>query len=838
MQNFFFHQKISAFWVTFTLATALAILAGCGSGTANTGGTGGTASAAAVPSLTIELTQNGVTTNSIPSGATVTAAATFKNASGIAVTNSVVTFTSSDATLSTMTPINGTALTNASGIATITLTAGASTGGAATLTASAQLTTVVAGVSTTVPVTGTVGYSVGQGATLTVSAPTFGIGGAPNTLSAYGTTSISVTVASGGVPVTSPQLVTFASTCAVNGKAVVSPPVYTLNGVATASYRDNGCAGSDLITVSVAGIISAPSLLTVTPPSSGSIQFVSATPPYINLKGTGGKETSVVVFKVMDVGGNPISGKTVTFNVDINATAGGVTLTPTPSIAISDSNGLVQTIVNSGPVSTPVRIAASTPGTGSTILNSTSNALTITTGIPDQDSFSLAASTFNIEGWDIAGVQTVLTARLSDHFNNPVPENTPVNFITEGGSIIGSCSTGADTTLTTSSSTTGSTTKGNGWCTTTLTSGAPRPQSTRNGWGRATVLAYAVGEESFTDYNGNGWADVRPIFSPLFIPSEMIDANGNSTDLGEAWVDYNENGSFEQNGEPFIDFNNNLETPTTYVPGVYDSPDGFYSGVLCDNVNLKDPSNPAAGTRSAPNSCAASRTIHVRRSTVIVFSTSRAIITITPAQYTFASAINPTIPALTVQIPVTAADNGKYAWNETTNSFWQVVAGVWTGPVARPTSIALPPCNPDLIGPPPPFGNSPLPVIVTVVDENGNAMPAGTKVDFSIANNGQITSDKLYTVPNTNSCRTSNPAGITGAITPFPGCDGLSALASETPGFGDIPVSLMTDASYTAAILAPPTPAVCSDTTHSGTFTVKVTSPSGVITTATMPVTD
>ena len=93
------------------------------------------------------------------------------------------------------------------------------------------------------------GYAVGAPA-VTVSAPVLGVGAA--SLSAFGTTSLTVTVNSGGTPVTTPQNVTFSSSCASSGKAVLSTAVATVNGVATGSYRDNGCAGTDSITATAA----------------------------------------------------------------------------------------------------------------------------------------------------------------------------------------------------------------------------------------------------------------------------------------------------------------------------------------------------------------------------------------------------------------------------------------------------------------------------------------------------------------------------------------------------------------------------------------------------------
>jgi hypothetical protein len=213
----------------------------------------------------------------------------------------------------------------------------------------------------------------------------------------------------------------------------------------------------------------------------------------------------------------------------------------------------------------------------------------VTTGIPAQDSFSLSATKLNFEAWNVDGNTTLINARLADHFRNPVPDGTAVNFTAEGGSIVGSCQTVGGT------------------CSVALTGQSPRPTD-----GRVTVLAYAVGEESFTDLNGNGVADLvsKDKVTGAVLGNEMMDINGISTDLPEAYRDDNENGIHDV-GETYIDFNKN---------GSYDAADGKFSGVLCDNVTAP-PTGSSAGT------CAATKSLHVRGQLVIVFSGSFAVIT-------------------------------------------------------------------------------------------------------------------------------------------------------------------------------------------------------------------
>ncbi|MDO8413660.1 MAG: hypothetical protein Q7S51_07730 [Gallionellaceae bacterium] len=598
----------------------LVVLTGCGSGpqTGTTGST--TTTTTALPTLTIALAST-----TLPTQAT----ATVRDAAGALVSGVVVTF-ATDATLATMSPSTGTALTNSSGVATINLAATVGTaGGATNITATAQ----VAGTT----VSSLIGFTVGAVAvpSLTMSAPTFGAA----SISALGTTSVDVSVFSAGVLVTTPQTVTFSSPCASAGKAVLTPSASTIAGVATVSYRDINCAGTDLVTAST-GTISSSATITVAASSAGSIQFISASPTTISLQGTGGVEVSQVTFKVVDVGGSPIGGKVVTFT--LSTSTGGITLTPTPATATSGPDGLVVTNVNAGTVSTPVRVTASTPGaTAGTTLNTQSNVLTITTGIPDQDSFSLSATETNIEGWGYDGTTTTLTVRLADHFNNPVPDGTAINFTTEGANVVASCVASG----------------GSGGCSSTFTSQQPRPLD-----GRVTVLAYAVGEESFLDRDGDGLASK---VNSLSGTTELVDSNGSiSSDMPEAFRDDNEDG-VRQTSETFIDFNSN---------SAYDAADSSFNGVLCREA--------AAGGTSSAGTCSSTKTIHVRASNVIILSGSFATISASPASITLA--VGGCGPTQTVDYRIVDLHNNSMPVGTT------ITFTADNGTIVGPSSITVP----------------------------------------------------------------------------------------------------------------------------------------------------
>ncbi|MCH2057692.1 MAG: Ig-like domain-containing protein [Thalassotalea sp.] len=443
-------------------------------------------------------------------------------------------------------------------------------------------------------------------------------------ISAGGTTVVSVRIVDDeGNLFTESVDVNFSSACtsASTPSASLSTPVTTSSGIATSTYLAEGCVGDDNISVNAnaGGInLSAAAVVNVLAADVGSIEFVSATPENISILGTGSSESSTVLFRVLDTNGNPVNNQAVNFSLNTNT--GGIQTIPMS--ATTNVEGLVQTVVNSGTVATTIRVKAAIDGSDPEIATQSSR-LVVSTGIPDQDSMSLSASVLNPEAWsydgdELAGVD--MTIRMADAFNNPVPDGTAVNFTTEGGSIDPSCVTE------------------NGACTVKWRGQFPRPEgevlnpttclyvgttstvSIATGcadWrntmgqrfgGRATVLATAIGEESFPDLNGNGRFDATEVDS--FVGG--TDLSGRPFDLKEAFVDHNEDGFYnpaesggdDTNGggdqEEFVDFNNDASFTLN---------DNLYNGVLC--------SEPTHG------GCAVTeQSLNVRDSLVLVMSGS------------------------------------------------------------------------------------------------------------------------------------------------------------------------------------------------------------------------
>ena len=581
----------------------------------------------------------------------------------------------------------GTAITNDNNEASVDILAGGSLG-AGTVTASIESGE-----------TGKVLLVVGSSTVTMGSGNPFVEGVADISLeqiSAGGTTVISVTIVDDqGNLFTEPVDINFSSSCSSlnTPTAELSSPITTSNGVATSTYLAKGCVGDDPInaTANAGGInLSATALVNVLPANVGSVEFLSAAPENISIIGTGslgGSESSVVKFRVLDTNGNPLNNQVVNFS--LNTDVGGIQLIP--SSATTNNEGVVQTVINSGTVATSVRVQATIEGSDPQV-SSQSSVLVISTGIPDQDSFSLSATILNPEGWDRDGTEVDVTARLADAYNNPVPDGTAVSFTTEGGSIEPFCVTT------------------NGVCSVKWYSQYPRPtgkELAKEGrvpeqyntmgqkyGGRATILATAIGEESFPDLNGNGRFDSSEVSA-----FSGNDVSGRPYDLKEAYADYNEDGfynpgetnSAEEIGgelEEFLDFDSS---------GNFTVNDGKYNGVLC--------SIPAhAG-------CSETKSVNVRAQLVLVMSGSNPLLVVNSTDDAVSQTYDHDNDTDTNEIA-----NPNFNSNDST----VYISGENTGFVT-----------------------------LTIADLHNQPMPAGTKVTFE-ASVGGGTTPGTFTWPNDN----------------------------------------------------------------------------------------
>jgi hypothetical protein len=459
-----------------------ALLAGCGGGgdplpgTGTGGGTGG-GSPNGVASITVSLSSATVT-----AGAPATVSALVRDATGAGVTGKVVSFTTT-AGLGTFS-VNS-ALTDATGTAVVSLSPASSTAsGADEVIARATVS----------------GVAVSDNKGFQLTATSVSIAGFTSdlaSLSAYGQTTLSVVLS--GATASTPVNVAVSSACVSKGKATLTPSsATTTTGAATFTYRDQGCGATDIndsLQASVAGTAAIASLsIGLTSPSVSSITFVTASAPTIYLKGSGLNETSLVTFQVRDTAGNGLPNQNVLL-VPTTLT-GGLTLDGGSSSVtkLSDSLGNVLVRINSGTVPTPVRIKASL--VSNTSVSTVSSNLAIAVGLPSQLNFSLSQGTRNIEGYNIDGTPNTYNIIASDRLGNPVPDDTAINFVAEGGQVEAIKFTALTAGLARTSA--------------NFVSAEPRPVD-----GRVTIVAYALGEESFLDTNGNNVYDAGEDFQEL-----------------------------------------------------------------------------------------------------------------------------------------------------------------------------------------------------------------------------------------------------------------------------------------------------------------------------------
>ncbi|WP_100643551.1 Ig-like domain-containing protein [Alteromonas facilis] len=388
-------------------------------------------------------------------------------------------------------------------------------------------------------------------------------------------------------PIVGSTPITFSSSCVTDGKATIDENVATVNGRASSTYEDINCAsgaGNDDIITATVLVNNTPLTISrsieLLPESIGSIEFVTAEPSSIVLQGTGGQgsaSVSTVTFQVNGELGNPLAQKAVQF--ELSTTVGGLSLSPAEGL--TNSQGQVSTRVTAGNVPTAVRVSASTTTADNTVISTQSDILTVNTGLPDQNSFSLSTSNPNPEAASINGQQVTVTAYLADAFNNPVPDGTAVSFTTEGGQIQPSC-----TTL-------------NGSCSVEWTSADPRVDDHR-----VTVLATAIGHETLYDSNGNNvYDDEDGGALNLGGDSGFGLPSSNTTgfaDISEAWRDDNENDSYDA-VEVFLDYDGN---------GTFSQANAAFDGPQCQ-----------------ANNCGANG-LHVRRALVMIMASSNALISV------------------------------------------------------------------------------------------------------------------------------------------------------------------------------------------------------------------
>ncbi|MEJ2620894.1 MAG: Ig-like domain-containing protein [Candidatus Thiodiazotropha sp.] len=395
-----------------------------------------------------------------------------------------------------------------------------------------------------------------------------------SSLSAGGQTAVIATVAdvNGNLYQGTGVSVAFSSECVLDGIATIESPVDLSGGFVRTVYDSGSCTGVDTITAYATVdevTTTATGEVNIVSAGLGSMQFISSTPESIGLKGFGLVESADVAFKVLDTNGNPVSGELVTFS--LNTEVGGISLINQK--ASTNAEGIAIATVTSGNIPTSVRVTATL--VSNPAISTQSDGVIVSTGISDQNSFSLSLSCHSPEAWISDGKEVTASIYAADHFNNPVPDGTAVYFTTEGGQIEPQCLTE------------------DGRCSVVWTSSNPRPSN-----GRVTILATMLGEESFIDsVPSNGFLDWGEVY----------------TDLSEAFRDDNEDGLYTPYLDEFVDFDSDGE----FTPA-----DGLYNGLLC-NSHQEDTDNDGELEELL---CGEEKNVHVRSSQVLIMARSNVTI--------------------------------------------------------------------------------------------------------------------------------------------------------------------------------------------------------------------
>jgi hypothetical protein len=497
-------KLVKAIWILLTVM----LLASCGGGgdagdsPFGNGGGGGGGGTTDEPSLSITLQDNAGAVLSPPAltgSQNAVVVVRLLDADGNGVPNSLVAVSGSGVIF---TPATGQTITDATGTARVQVSAeDPFASGATTISAAGS----VDGTAVQATIDVALGAATAELGAMTVSA---------TSVPAYQTIQVSVpATVSGQAAVQVP--VSFSASC-----GTFDPPTATTDtaGVARTAYRNESagnvpCSGSQILTAT-AGTSTADATITAVAPTAANLVFVSATPARIYLAGSPGVSQSLLQFKLVDSNNNPVQGENVELTltlrpvgVYLGATAGTTTL-----VQPTNSDGTVDVAVNAGTEPGPVQVQATL--VSNRAIKNVSNALAVASGLPVQRAFSLSVSTFNIEALNKDGVTTDITLRIADRLGNPVPDGTTVNFVAEGGQVVASCNT------------TGAATNNTSACTVQLASQNPRPTN-----GRITILAWAQGEENFTDAG-----------TPT---NNVYDTGEAFNDLGQAFLDKDEDGIYD-----------------------------------------------------------------------------------------------------------------------------------------------------------------------------------------------------------------------------------------------------------------------------------------------------
>lgn len=348
-----------------------------------------------------------------------------------------------------------------------------------------------------------------------------------------------------------PVAVSFSSPClsTTNPKAKLDGPleIQTGSGDVSVRYTADGCVGEDVVAAKVSSpedgetefdfsTKEANAVLDIAPPEDLSISSSTPKPESLapkNVQSDVRGSVSSVTFTVLGGGGAEVRDQDVNFELQFegqSAVGEGAPKLEEASQTTTGS-GEVTARVQAGTGNAIVRVVATLASDES--IATASPPIAVNRSIPTQEAFSISVDDALPNAWDTDGVTSEITVRAADNWGNN-SGNAIINFVTNGGAIEGDCVL-----------------DDSGQCTVTWRSQNPRPSDAR-----VSIMARTVGEESFTDGDGDRqFSQTEP-----FVETR-----------GEAYLDSDQSGSFSS-GDDLFDENGN---------GSWDGPNGNYDGSGC-----------------------------------------------------------------------------------------------------------------------------------------------------------------------------------------------------------------------------------------------------------------
>jgi len=215
---------------------------------------------------------------------------------------------------------------------------------------------------------------------------------------------------------------------------IISASVTTVSGVAQATYTAGVSAGQVYIKATVekeSKITQNEKTLQLTPNTQvASIALVSQEVS-VQVKGTGGIESSMIIATAYDEYGNRVPGGISVDFVITEGPQGGENISGEgygPVSATTNALGEANVTLNSGIISGTVKMKALVGSIESQVTK-----VTISAGPPAF--LSIGADPLNIRGWDYVNVTSEIVAMVNDIYGNPVPDFTSVYFSTEEGMV-------------------------------------------------------------------------------------------------------------------------------------------------------------------------------------------------------------------------------------------------------------------------------------------------------------------------------------------------------------------------------------------------------------------